>query len=82
MYLEIVTPDKKIFSGDILGVQVPGQNGSFEMLNNHAAIVSSLGKGKLRISTKQGITAMTVEGGIVELIDNKVVVLAETVTED
>jgi len=82
MYLEIVTPDKKVFAGEISGVLVPGTNGSFEMLNNHAAIISSLGKGKLRINSKEsGVIVMHVEGGIVEMKDNKVIVLAEKAIE-
>ena len=45
MYLEIVSPEKTLFNGDVNSVSVPGVNGEFEMLNNHAAVVSTLKKG-------------------------------------
>ncbi|MCS7003718.1 MAG: ATP synthase F1 subunit epsilon [Cytophagales bacterium] len=82
MYLEVITPDKKIFSGEVNGVLVPGAGGSFEMLNNHAAIISSLSKGKLRINSKEsGVIVLQIDGGIVEMKDNKVIVLVEKVVE-
>ena len=54
MKLEIVTPEKKIFSGEVSSVQVPGSDGSFAMLTNHAPIVSTLDKGKIKIVTIDG----------------------------
>ncbi len=81
MYLEIVTPDKKVFEGDVKGVQLPGVDGSFEILENHAAFISALGNGKLRLTTVEGKRTMNIEGGTVEVANNKVTVLAETITE-
>lgn len=49
MILEILTPDKKVYSGDVLGVQLPGITGLFEVLDKHAPLVSALGKGQLKI---------------------------------
>ena len=49
MTLEILTPEKKIFSGDVYGVQLPGITGLFEVLDKHAPLVSALGKGNLKI---------------------------------
>ena len=49
MQLEIITPDKKIYSGDVTSVSVPGAKGRFEMLNNHAAVISTLLNGKVKI---------------------------------
>ena len=78
MFLEIVTPDKKIFSGDIKLIQVPGSKGQFEVLNNHAALVSSLSSGKIKIINLEGEkTFFDILGGVIEVKNNKVVVLAE-----
>lgn len=82
MFLEVITPDKKVFEGEVSGVKVPGANGSFEMLENHAAVVSSLENGEVSIRTKKGKTiSVIINGGTVEMLNNKVVVLAESVVE-
>jgi F-type H+-transporting ATPase subunit epsilon len=75
MYLEIITPDRKVFAGEAAVVTLPGVNGSFQILNDHAAIVSTLQKGEL-VADKQ---SFQIEGGVVEVINNKVLVLAEGV---
>lgn len=77
MYLELITPDKKIFEGEINYIKLPGSAGGFEVLDHHAALISSLGKGKviLRSSNNEDYT---IDGGVVEVKDNKVIVLAET----
>ncbi len=78
MYLEIVTPEKTLYAGEVDLVQVPGSKGSFEILRNHAPIISSLATGKLRVIDKKGDEAFfDVTGGVVECINNNVVVLAE-----
>ncbi len=79
MLLDVLTPDKKIFSGDVISVVVPGTDGSFEVLNKHAAIISTLGKGDVIIRETSGTKTFLIEGGVVEVIDNKVIVLAETI---
>ncbi|MEA3445006.1 MAG: ATP synthase F1 subunit epsilon [Bacteroidota bacterium] len=80
MFLEIVTPDKKIFSGEVKLAQLPGSHGSFEILNNHAPIVSSLNKGKVRIiDSEDKEFSFDIGGGVIESADNKVIILAETV---
>lgn len=77
MYLEIITPDTKIFSGEIRLIQVPGTKGSFAVLRNHAPIISTLEPGKIRIITQNGEeNFFTIDGGIIEVKDNKVIVLA------
>jgi len=75
MYLEIITPDRKVFAGEASVVTLPGVDGSFQILNDHAAIVSTLQKGEL-VADKQ---AIQIEGGVVEVLNNKVLVLAEGV---
>ncbi|HEX7365712.1 MAG TPA: ATP synthase F1 subunit epsilon [Pelobium sp.] len=82
MKLEILTPDKKIFEGEVTSVTVPGAQGSFEILNNHAPIISTLDDGKVIIRAGSGSEQnLYTKGGVVEVIDNKVIVLAEGVSE-
>lgn len=78
MTLEILTPEKKIYSGEVYGVQLPGIEGLFEMLNKHAPLVSALKKGNLKVlKTKTETTSFTIESGFVEMLDNKATVLVE-----
>ena len=80
MKLEIITPDKKVYSGQVKLVQLPGISGLFEILNNHAPIISTLVKGKIKIEEENGqVLYFEVDGGIVENKDNKIIVLAESV---
>ena len=80
MKLEIITPDKKVYSGQVKLVQLPGITGLFEILNNHAPIISTLVKGKIKIEEENGqVLYFEVDGGIVENKDNKIIVLAESV---
>jgi F-type H+-transporting ATPase subunit epsilon len=82
MNLEILTPDKKIFSGDVYGVQLPGISGVFEVLDKHAPIVSALKAGRLKILKDKNTTALyTIQGGFVEVINNRATVLVEGVKE-
>lgn len=78
MFLEIITPEKKLFSGEISSVKVPGTNGKFQVLKNHASIISSLGKGKVSVKSSAGSESFEITGGVVEVLKNKVVLLAET----
>lgn len=79
MLLEIISPDKKLFSGEIVSIQVPGSKGSFEILNNHAPIISTLDKGSINIATSNGeMLSFEVDGGVVEAKKNKIIVLAES----
>lgn len=79
MYLEMITPDATVFEGEVESVRVPGIQGTFEMLNHHANIISSLEKGEVRIKTKQEVKKYLVEGGTVEMLNNKVTILAEAI---
>lgn len=79
MHLEIITPDKKVFEGEVIGAKFPGSKGSFEVLNNHAPLISTLENGELRITTAAGNQYFTIDGGVVEVLNNKIVVLAEAV---
>ena len=80
MLLEIITPDKKVYSGKVKLVQLPGSKGTFEILNNHAPIISTLNKGKIKVVELSGAELFfEVDGGVVENVDNKIIVLAESV---
>ena len=78
MHLEIITPEKMLFEGDIQLVKLPGTLGSFEMMENHAPIISTLIKGKIKVKEQSGnILYFEINGGIVEESNNQVNVLVE-----
>jgi F-type H+-transporting ATPase subunit epsilon len=82
MHLEIVTPDKKIFDGSVKLVRVPGTKGSFAVLNNHTPIISTLEKGSVKIIEENGKELFfEIDGGIIDVRDNKIIVLAETIPQ-
>jgi F-type H+-transporting ATPase subunit epsilon len=79
MTLDILTPEKKLYSGEASLVQLPGVDGQFEILNNHAPIISALQQGNLKYKTNEGEKNITISGGFVECLNNKVIVCAEGV---
>ncbi|HEV8081880.1 MAG TPA: ATP synthase F1 subunit epsilon [Chitinophagaceae bacterium] len=82
MTLEILTPEKKIFSGDVYGVQLPGIDGSFEVLEKHAPLVSALKAGKLKIlKDKTATSSYEIQSGFVEVLNNVTSVLVEGAKE-
>ncbi|MDX1911282.1 MAG: ATP synthase F1 subunit epsilon [Saprospiraceae bacterium] len=82
MHLIILSPEKEIFAGEVKSVIVPGSEGQFEMLQGHAAIVSSLQKGKVKVTRSNGEkVSFNVEGGFVECLRNEVSLLVSGVTE-
>jgi F-type H+-transporting ATPase subunit epsilon len=82
MTLEILTPEKKLFSGEVYGVQMPGISGSFEVLEKHAPLVSALKAGRVKVlRDRQNHEAnYDIQGGFVEVLNNKVTVLVEGAT--
>ncbi len=82
MLLDIVTPDKKVFEGEVTAVTFPGSDGEFQVLGNHAPMISSLGRGKLTIQADGKTEELTIDGGVVEVLNNKVIVLAESIIEE
>lgn len=79
MYLEIITPDKKVFEGEVKLIQLPGSKGAFEMLKNHAPIISTLEKGRIKIQEMNGKEHFfEVDGGVIENKSNKIIVLVES----
>ena len=82
MILEILTPEKRLYSGDVYGVQLPGIEGKFEVLNRHAPLVGALGKGNIKvIKDKNTLTYFSIESGFVEVLNNKATVLVEGAEE-
>ena len=80
MRIEIITPDKKIYEGDIKSVRVPGKKGSFQVLNDHAPIVSTLDSGPVILSDPEGKeTRYEINGGVIEVKANKIILLADSV---
>lgn len=78
MYLEIISPGKKLFSGEVKSVKLPGADGSFGVLNRHAPIISSLKKGQVKVVDASSQThSFDINGGVAEVLNNKLIVLAE-----
>lgn len=82
MTLEILTPEQKVFSGEVYGVILPGIGGLFEVLDRHAPMVSALKDGKLKILKDKTQTAgFDIKSGFVEVLNNKTTVLVEGAKE-
>ena len=80
MNLEILTPERKLYSGTVYGVQLPGEDGMFEVLEKHAPLVAALRAGRLKILKDKiggNTAAYTIQSGFVEVIRNNVTVLVE-----
>jgi len=78
MTLEILTPEKRLYSGNVYGVQLPGIDGLFEVLDKHAPLVSALSKGNIKVLLDKTRTErFSIQGGFVEVLDNKATVLVE-----
>ena len=78
MLVEIITPDAKLFEGIVNSIKLPGTNGGFEILNNHAPIISTLTAGKISIATDNGQKeSFEIQGGVIEMQNNKIIVLAD-----
>jgi len=82
MFLEIITPEKKLFTGEVKLIQVPGTKGSFEILKNHAPIISTLDQGTIKIIDQQDQEDFfDIPGGVIEVKKNKVIILSESEQE-
>lgn len=96
MQLEIITPETEIFKGEAEAVQFPGLDGSFQVLNGHAPIISALAKGEVKVNlsgaldeevwksdliqkekTDAKVIRVAIKGGVMEMLNNKIIVLAE-----
>ena len=79
MHVEILTPDAHIFDGEAEVVTLPGADGSFQILDNHAPLVSILQPGPVTVKTKTGELRFNTTGGVAEVSNNKLAILAEGV---
>jgi F-type H+-transporting ATPase subunit epsilon len=78
MYLEIITPEKKVYSGEVEAIKLPGAEGSFGILKNHAPLIATLKQGTVKITdASKKVENFVINGGVVEVLHNKVTVLAE-----
>ncbi len=78
MKIEIVTPDSTIYEGEVSLAQLPGLDGSFEILNHHAAMIAALKKGRVKvIDSKKDTLFFEINGGVMEVLNNRILVLAE-----
>jgi F-type H+-transporting ATPase subunit epsilon len=78
MLVDIITPDKILFSGEAQRVQLPGSDGSFEILNQHAPIIATLGTGKIKVTdTRNETLLIDIRSGVLEMNGNKANILAE-----
>lgn len=83
MKIEIITPDRKIYEGDIKSIRVPGKKGSFQVLKDHAPIISTLENGPVIMVDQDGNeTKYEINGGVVEVKSNKIILLAESVKQN
>ena len=79
MLLEIITPDSKVYEGEVKLVQVPGSKGSFQVLNNHAPIISTLDPGDVKVIDENDRTlTYHIGGGVIEVKNNRIMILAES----
>ena len=81
MYLEILTPEKKVFEGDVVIATFPGSDGSFQIMDNHAPLISLLKEGSVEYKSKEGTQSIRITGGVVEVLKNKVVLLADGIAK-
>tara|TARA_B100000945_G_scaffold87057_1_gene67707 strand:- start:104 stop:349 length:246 start_codon:yes stop_codon:yes gene_type:complete len=79
MNLEILSPENKIFEGEVNSVIFPGSNGKFQILNNHAPLISFLNKGEIIYDKNNKTEKLLISGGVVEIIKNKVSALIEVI---
>ena len=78
MLLDILTPEKLLYEGEIKSVKLPGTNGEFEILNSHAPIISTLSKGEICVTnTNNDKEKFKINGGVIEMQNNKIIVLAD-----
>ncbi len=82
MQVEIFTPDKKVYEGEADSVRFPGSEGDFQVLRNHAPLIGILGRGDIRLKRGGQETRYRIDGGVVEVLRNRVIVLAEKIVTD
>jgi F-type H+-transporting ATPase subunit epsilon len=79
LFLEIISPSRQVFSGEIKSITVPGTKGRFQVLKNHAPIISTFEIGMIRVDLKDKPKYFATAGGTIEVLNNKVLVLADSI---
>lgn len=79
LFLEIISPSRQVFSGEIKSITVPGTKGRFQVLRNHAPIISTFEVGMIRVDLKDKPKYFATAGGTIEVLNNKVLVLADSI---
>lgn len=82
MNLSIMTPDREVYTGEVSSVTVPGTLGMFQVLENHAPIISILSNGTIKVKTSEGVKTFEAQGGVIEVLNNKIIILAEQISAD
>lgn len=82
MFLEILTPEHKIFEGNVSIATFPGADGSFQVMDNHAPLISLLKEGVVEYKSKDANNSVRITGGVVEVLNNKVVLLADGIASN
>lgn len=82
MQIDILSPEKNIFSGEADYVKLPGVTGSFEVLKNHAPLISALNEGVVVVRGASNLQEFKIRSGIVEVLNNKISILTEGLSED
>jgi F-type H+-transporting ATPase subunit epsilon len=81
MHLEILTPEKKVFEGEVTIATFPGADGSFQVMDHHAPLISLLKEGPVEYKSKEGAKSLSISGGVVEVLKNKVILLADRIID-
>ena len=82
MQVTVITPDKKVFEGEVESAKFPGTDGSFQVLQNHAPLISTLGTGVLELRSSEGKTHnFTIDNGVVEVLNDQLTVLVESLLD-
>ena len=81
MHLEILTPEKKVFEGNVSIATFPGTDGSFQVMDNHAPLISLLKEGVVEYKSKEANQSLNITGGVVEVLKNKVILLADGIAD-
>jgi len=82
MNVSVITPEETVFAGEAQRIQLPGASGKFEVLQDHAALISALAYGEVKITAEDVVENMTITGGFVEVLNNEVTVLAEGIVKE
>ena len=82
MHLEIITPEQKVFDGEVNIATFPGTDGSFQVMNDHAPLISTLKKGIVEYKDKKNNYETEISGGVVEVLNNNVILLAESIIKN